>query len=247
MNDEEIWLTRLFNDHLAGLGNSILALFRVHAHNPERPWANFIVMQILVALIIVVLFEFLRSRLSVDRPSKLQHIFEELYTFLRGTSEDNIGHDGPTYLPLFGTLFIFILVCNLIGTIPGLESPTQVPYVPAGCAMIVFLYYNWMGIRANGVGKYAAHFAGPSIFLAPLMIVIEIISHLARPLSLTIRLFANMFAGEKVTMVFLSLTYLVLPAVFMGLHVFIGFLQAYIFALLTMVYVGSAVAHEEAH
>ena len=113
--------------------------------------------------------------------------------------------------------------------------------------MIVFLYYNWMGIRANGAGKYAAHFAGPSIYLAPLMIPIEIISHLARPLSLTIRLFANMFAGEKVPIVFLSLTYLIAPAVFMGLHVFVGFLQAYIFALLTMVYVGSAVAHEEAH
>jgi len=247
MHDEEVWLTRLFNDHLAGVGNSILALFRTHAENPERPWANFIVMQLLVALIIVVLFAFLRSRLSVDRPSKLQHIFEEMYSFLRGTAEDNIGHDGPAYLPLFGTLFIFILFSNLLGTVPGFESPTQVPYVPAGCALIVFLYYNWMGIRANGAGKYAAHFAGPSLYLAPLMIPIEIISHLARPLSLTIRLFANMFAGEKVTMVFLSLTYLIAPAVFMGLHVFVGFLQAYIFALLTMVYVGSAVAHEEAH
>jgi len=247
MHDEEVWLTRLFNDHLSGAGNAILSLFRIHAENPERPWANFIVMQLLVALIIVVLFAILRSRLSVDRPGKMQHIFEEVYSFLRGTAEDNIGHDGPRYLPLFGTLFIFILFANLLGTIPGFESPTQVPYVPAGCAMIVFLYYNWMGIRANGAGKYAAHFAGPSIFLAPLMIPIEIISHLARPLSLTIRLFANMFAGEKVTIVFLSLTYLVAPAVFMGLHVFVGFLQAYIFALLTMVYVGSAVAHEEAH
>ncbi len=247
MNDEEIWLTRLFNDHLAGPANSFLGLLHIETAHPDRPWANFIVMQILVALIIVVLFAFLRSRLSVDRPSTLQHLFEELYTFLRGTAEDNIGHDGPDYLPLFGTLFIFILICNLIGTIPGLESPTQVPYVPAGCALIVFLYYNWMGIRTNGVGKYAAHFAGPSIWLAPLMIPIEIISHLARPLSLTIRLFANMFAGEKVTIVFLSLTYLIAPAVFMGLHVFVGFLQAYIFALLTMVYVGSAVAHEEAH
>ena len=247
MNDEEIWLTRLFNDHFAGAGNSILGLFHVQAHNPERPWANFIVMQIVVTLLIIAVFAYLRSRLSVDRPSKLQHIFEEMYSFLSGTAVDNMGHDGPAYLPLFGTLFIFILFCNLIGTIPGLESPTQVPYVPAGCAMIVFLYYNWMGIRANGVGKYAAHFAGPSIVLAPLMVVIEIISHLARPLSLTIRLFANMFAGEKVTLVFFGLVPLVLPAVFMGLHVFIGFLQAYIFALLTMVYVGSAIAHEEGH
>ena len=247
MHDEEIWLTRLFNDYLAGPGNAILSLFRLHAENPERPWANYITMQILVALIIVALFAFLRSRLSVDKPSKLQQVFEELYGFLKGQAEDNVGHHGSRYLSVFGTLFIFILFSNLIGTIPGFESPTQVQYVPAGCALLVFLYYNWVGIRENGPGRYAAHFAGPSIWLAPLMIPIEIISHLARPMSLTIRLFANMFAGEKVTVVFLGLTYLIAPAVFMGLHVFVGFLQAYIFALLTMVYVGSAVAHEDGH
>ena len=247
MQDEEIWLTRLFNDYLAGAGNAILSLFGLHAEHPDRPWANFITMQILVAAIIVVLFALLRSRLSVDKPGKLQQMFEEVYGFLKGQSEDNVGHDGPRYLSLFGTLFLFILFSNLIGIIPGFESPTQVPYVPAGCAMVVFLFYNWAGIRANGAGKYAAHFAGPSIWLAPLMIPIEIISHLARPMSLTIRLFANMFAGDKVTLVFLSLTYLVAPVAFMGLHIFVGFLQAYIFALLTMVYVGSAVAHEEGH
>jgi F-type H+-transporting ATPase subunit a len=252
MKDEEIGLTRLFNDHLAGLGNSILGLFHQHAEDPARPWANFIVMQIVVALIIVILFAVLRSRLSVDKPGKLQQIMEELYGFLRGQAEENVGHHGKRYLPLFGTLFIFILFANLIGTIPGLASPTQYHYVPAGCALIAFFYYNWMGIQENGAARYFAHFAGPKVFdhwvpntlLAILMVPIEIISHLARPMSLTIRLFANMFAGEKVTVVFLSLTYLVFPALFMGLHVFVGFLQAYIFALLTMVYVGSAVAHE---
>ena len=252
MKDEEIGLTRLFNDHLAGLGNSILGLFHQHAGNPDRPWADFITMQILVALIIVGLFLFLRTRLSIDKPGKLQQIMEELYGFLRGQSEENVGHHGPHCLSVFGTLFIFILFSNLIGTIPGLLSPTQFHYVPAGCAMIAFLYYNWVGISRVGPGKYFAHFAGPKVFdhwlpntlLAILMIPIEIISHLARPMSLTIRLFANMFAGEQVTTVFLGLTYLVLPALFMGLHVFIGFLQAYIFALLTMVYVGSAIAEE---
>jgi F-type H+-transporting ATPase subunit a len=172
---------------------------------------------------------------------------EVRHGFLKNQAKENVGNHGPQYLTMFGTLFIFILFSNLIGVIPGLESPTQVPFVPAGCAMIVFLYYNYLGIRENGVGKYLAHFAGDTPALAPLMIPIEIISHLARPMSLTIRLFANMFAGDKVTMVFLSLTYLVLPAVFMGLHVFVGFLQAYIFALLTMVYVGGAVAHGHSH
>jgi F-type H+-transporting ATPase subunit a len=245
MPEHELWLTRLFNDHLAGLGGWLLSLVRVHAEHPERPWANFIVMQILVAVIIVVVFAFLRPRLSMDRPGKLQHVFEVIYTFLRGESQDNIGHDGPRFLPFLGTLFIFILFSNLIGIIPGFESPTMNPSVPAGCAVLVFCYYNFMGFKQQGVFKYLKHFAGPMPALAILMVPIELISHLARPLSLTIRLFANMLAGEKVTVVFLGLTYLVAPAVFMGLHVFVSFLQAYIFVLLTMMYLSETVPHEQ--
>lgn len=244
MHESELWLTRLFNDHLAGVGNSILSLFRTHAENPARPWTNFITMQLLVAVIIVVVFSLLRSRLSMDRPGKLQHIAESMYQFLRGQSDETVGHHGHKYLPFFITLFVFVLFCNLIGIVPTFESPTMVPAVPAGCALAVFLYYNAMGIRENGLGKYAAHFAGPIPAMAPLMIPIELISHMARPLSLTIRLFANMFAGEQVTLVFLSLTYFLIPAAFMGLHLFVALLQAYIFALLTMIYVGSATEHE---
>ncbi len=245
MPEHEIWLTRLFNDNLAGVGNWVLSLARVHAENPARPWANFITMQILVAAIIVVLFAVLRPRLSMDRPGKTQHLFEVIYTFLHDEAHDNIGHDGPRFLPFLGTLFIFILFCNLIGIIPGFESPTMNPSVPAGCALLVFVYYNFMGFKQQGVGKYLAHFAGPMPILAPLMIPIEIISHMARPLSLTIRLFANMLAGEKVTVVFLGLTYLVAPALFMGLHVFVSFLQAYIFVLLTMMYLSETVPHDQ--
>jgi len=245
MPEHEIWLTRLFNDTLAGVGNSVLSLVRAHAENPARPWTNFITMQILVAVIILVLFAVLRPRLSMDRPGKLQHLFEVIYTFLRGEAHDNIGHDGPRFLPFIGTLFIFILFCNLIGIIPGFESPTMNPSVPAGCALLVFLYYNFMGFKQQGIAKYLAHFAGPMPILAPLMIPIELISHMARPLSLTIRLFANMLAGEKVTVVFLGLTYLIAPAVFMGLHVFVSFLQAYIFVLLTMMYLSETVPHEQ--
>ena len=245
MPEHEIWLTRLFNDHLAGLGNWVLALARVHAENPARPWANFITMQILVAAIIIVVFAYLRPRLSMDRPGKTQHVFEVIYTFLHGEAKDSIGHDGPRFLPFLGTLFIFILFSNLIGIIPGFESPTMNPSVPAGCAVLVFVYYNFMGFKQQGLFKYMAHFAGPMPLLAPLMIPIELISHMARPLSLTIRLFANMLAGEKVTAVFLGLTYLVAPAVFMGLHVFVSFLQAYIFVLLTMMYLSETVPHEQ--
>lgn len=245
MQEHELWITRLFNDHLAGVANTILGWFGLHAENPARPWANFITMQVVVAVLILVVFALLRPRLSMDRPGKLQHCFEIIYNFLRGQSDEVIGHAGRRHMPFFGTIFIFVLFANLLGLIPGLESPTMFPYVPAGCALAVFGFYHYAGIRSQGLGKYLAHFAGPLPLMAPIMVPIELVSHLGRPLSLTVRLFANMYAGEQITIVFISLTYLVVPALFMGLHVFVAFLQAYVFALLAMVYVSDAVAHEE--
>jgi len=240
--EKELWITRIFNDYLSGPGNSLLGL--VGMHGGTRPWANFVAMEILVAAIIVVLFAVLRPRLSVDKPGKLQHCFELIYDFVNGQADEQIGHDGPKYIAFCGTLFIFILFMNLIGVVPGFESPTMTPSVTAGCAIATFLYYNLMGVLALGPLKYAAHFAGPIWWMAPLMIPIEIASHMGRPLSLTIRLYANMFAGEKVTMVFMGLVALGVPALFMGLHVFVSVLQAYVFMVLTMMYVGQGVAHE---
>jgi F-type H+-transporting ATPase subunit a len=201
-------------------------------------------MELLVAAIIVIVFAILRSRLSVDNPGKLQHTFEVVYDFLSGQADESIEHGGAKYTSFFGTIFLFILFMNLIGVIPGFESPTMTPAVPLGCAVAVVLYYHWAGLRELGPIRYFLQFAGPVWWLAPLMIPIELISHLARPLSLTVRLFGNMFAGEKITVTFLALTYFFVPALFMGLHVFVSFLQAYIFALLAMIYVGGAVAHE---
>jgi F-type H+-transporting ATPase subunit a len=245
MVTHEAWLTKLFNMYLGGLGNWLLALFHQTAANPVEPWADFIVMQLTVALLILIFFLVLRSQLSMDKPGKLQHVFELIHGFIAGEASKHVGHDSRKHVVIFETLFVFILVCNLIGVIPGFVSPTQVIYVPAGCALISFLYFNIVGIKKHGIVKYTGHFGGPIWWLAPLMFLIEIISTLARPLSLSIRLFANMFAGEQVTLVFMSLTYLVIPAVFMGLHVFVGLLQAYVFVVLTMMYVGGAVA--EAH
>jgi F-type H+-transporting ATPase subunit a len=242
MHETELWITKLFNEYLASVGNALTGI--VGMAPVAKPWANFVTMQIVVAAIIIVLFALLRPRLSSDHPGKLQHTFELIYDFLREQSDEQVGHDGHKYVAYFGTIIIFILFSNLIGVIPGMEAPTMVPSVPAGCAIATFFYYNIVGVQANGIVKYLAHFAGPMPLLAPLMIPIELVSHLARPLSLTIRLFANMYAGEQVTMVFLKLTFLFVPAVFMGLHVFVSFLQAYIFMLLTMMYVAGAVSHE---
>lgn len=238
----EPWLTALFNDHLASLGNFFLSLIGRHE---ERPWSASVTMELLVVAIVMIVFAILRPRLSMDKPGKLQHIFEVIYNFLKEQADEQVGHHGHKYVALFGTLFIFILFMNLLGVIPTFESPTMFPEVPLGLALVAFFYYNLMGIAANGVGKYLAHFAGPMPFLAPLMIPIELISHMARPLSLTIRLFANMYAGEQVTIVFLKLTLLLAPALFMGLHVFVSFLQAYIFTLMTMMYVAGATAHDD--
>jgi len=244
MQEHELGVTALFNQYLPGLGNAALDLVGLHAENPAKPWANFVTVEIVVAVFIMLLVAAVRPKLSMDKPGKLQHIFEMIYGFLRGQSEEVMGHQGPHYLRMFNTLFVFILFCNLIGIIPAFESPTMFPPVTLGCALVTFCYYHIMGVREQGIGKYLAHFVGPVPALAPLMVPIEFISHLARPLSLTIRLYANMFAGEQVTVVFLGLTYLIAPVIFMGLHVFVAFLQAYIFALLTMVYVQGAVAHD---
>jgi F-type H+-transporting ATPase subunit a len=244
MEEHELWLTALFNDRLANLGNSILGLLNLTSQHPARPWENWIVMELLVVAILIVLFAFLRPRFSVENPGKLQHLFEGIWSFLKTSADDVSVHHSSRYINYFGTVFIFILFMNLIGIIPGFESPTQTPAVPAGLALCTFAYYNVMGVRELGIGKYLAHFAGPVWWLAPMMIPIEIVSHLARPLSLTFRLFGNMFAGEQVTGVFLGLTYLVVPAIFMALHVFVAFIQAYIFTLLTMIYVSGATAHE---
>jgi F-type H+-transporting ATPase subunit a len=241
MHESELWITRFFNDYLAGIGNLFLGLAGQPAQ--ARPWADFVTMQILVALLLIVTFGILRTRLSFDRPGRLQHVFELIYGFVHDQAEDQVGHDAHKYLAFFGTIFLFILTSNLIGLIPAFESPTMNAPVTAGCAVATFIYYHTMGIWANGLG-YIKQFMGPMLPLAPLMLPIELVSHLARMLSLTVRLFANMFAGEQVTLVFLSLTKFLVPVIFMGLHVFVGLVQAYIFMLLAMVYVGGAVAHE---
>jgi F-type H+-transporting ATPase subunit a len=244
MPEHELWVTSLFNQYLAGAANSVLSLAKVHIEDPAHPWANFMVMQILVVLLLMAVVTILRPRISVDKPGKLQHTFEAFYGFIHSQADEVVGQSAGKYVAFFGTVFLFILVSNLIGIIPAFESPTMSPPVPLGCAVAVFLYYHLAGIQVQGPIKYLKQFMGPIWWMAILMFPIEIISHSARLLSLTIRLYANMFAGEKVTAVFVGLTFLGVPVLFMGLHVFVGFLQAFVFAILAMIYVSSAVAEE---
>jgi F-type H+-transporting ATPase subunit a len=154
-----------------------------------------------------------------------------------------IGHDYQRFLPYITALGVYILACCLIGLVPAFESPTATPAVPLGCAIATFIYYNFHGVKHHGVG-YIKQFMGPVLFLAPLVFLIEVVSHLARVLSLTVRLFANMFAGEMVTLAFFSLIPLAVPVIFIGLHIGVALIQTYIFVLLTCVYLGAAVSHE---
>jgi len=249
---EQLWFTEILNRLFAGPVTSLLRTLHIEPRHPAAPIANSLAMELLVFSFLLILFLLVRSRLSVDRPGPLQHIFEGVEGFIDSQSEEIVGHHSEGYTAFLAALGLFILFCNLIGVIPGFESPTAVPVVPLGCALCAFVYYQTQGFKHAGIG-YLKHFLGPSdpsmsIFirlpLALLMLPIELISHSARVLSLTIRLFANMYAGDMVTLVFISLLPLGVPILFLGLHIGVSLLQTYIFVLLTTVYLSGAVAEE---
>jgi F-type H+-transporting ATPase subunit a len=241
---EQLWITKLLNDALAGPVTALLTALHVPPQYPKAPISNAVAMELVVFAVLLVLFLAVRASLSVDRPGALQHIFEGMHRFIEDQSQEIIGHHSSGFTPFLVALGYFILFSNLLGLVPGFESPTGASAtVPLGCAICAFFYYQTQGFKHAGIG-YLKHFAGPMWWLAPLMVPIEIISHLARVLSLTIRLYANMFAGDMVTLVFFSLVPIGIPIVFLTLHIGVSFLQTYIFVLLTTVYLAGAVAEE---
>jgi F-type H+-transporting ATPase subunit a len=239
----ELGITKLFNDNLAAIGNWFFSL--VGWEPVPRPWSNYMAVEILIVLLLMAL-PFLLGRFSVDKPGKIQQIFEMIWEFLDGLTHEIIGHGHQRYVPYFVTVFCFILISNLAGIIPAFESPTMFAAVPLGLAMATFLYFNYHGLREGG-WNYIKHFAGPFWWLAWFMFPLEILSMCIRPISLTVRLYANMLAGEQVTLGFMGLVPVLVPVVFMGLHVFVSFVQAFIFTILSMLYVSGAVEHAEEH
>ena len=240
---EQLLFTRFLNHWFAGPVAAMLNALHIQPQYPQAPITNAVAMEVLVVGFLLIVFIMVRSSLSVESPGGLQHMFEGINGFIEGQSRDVIGHHSERFTPFLVTLGLFILIANLFGVVPGLESPTASPVVPLGCAICAFVYYQFQGFRSAGVG-YLKHFLGPMWWLSPLMLPLEIISHLARLMSLTIRLYANMFAGDMVTLVFFSLIPLAVPVVFLGLHIGVALLQAYIFVLLTTVYLAGAVATE---
>ena len=244
--------TTLMNKYLGGAALVLLHALHVSPENPQAPIPNFVAMQILIVLLIIGFLLVVRTRLSVEQPGSLQIGMESLREFISNMAGETVGQGSEQFVPYLMALGMFILICNLIGLIPGFDSPTSVPAVPLGCALLTWFYYHSYGVRAHGPIGYGKHFIGPQeglpwilrLFLPFLLFPIEIFSQLARIMSLTVRLYANMFAGEMVTLVFFSLVPLAVPVIFMGLHLGVALIQAYIFVLLTTIYLAEAVAAE---
>jgi F-type H+-transporting ATPase subunit a len=242
---EQLWFTAFLNKFLAAPALALLHALGIHPHDAAHPISNAVAMQVFVFGILLILFLLVRSRLSVEKPGRLQMSMEAVYGFFNGLAHDIIGHGHKRYVPFIVTLGLFILLSNLLGLIPGFLSPTQFAFVPLGCAIATWIYYHMHGVRHQGVVHYVKHFGGPVPAMFPLMFVIEIISHTARLMSLTIRLWANIFAGDLITLAFFSLVPVGLPLLFLGLHFAVAVLQAFIFVILTTIYLAGAVG--EAH
>jgi F-type H+-transporting ATPase subunit a len=205
-----------------------------------------VLMALLVLLISCIVFPLMSRRISRDNPSGFQHMLEMIVGGLKDLLEDVIGHGAAQkYLYIIGAFACFIFVSNIFGLFFFLQPPTSNPNTTFGLGLTAFLYYNWQGIKTQGLLHYLKHFAGPMPWLAPLMIPIEIIGHLARILSLGMRLFGNIFGEHTATGIFMGMLPFVLPWPMMGLGIFGAFLQTFVFIMLTMVYIGGAVAAEE--
>jgi len=241
---ESLGITHLLNNLFAGPADAVLQMVGVHPANPATPINDTLALEVLVVVGFIAFFVLVRASLSVEKPGTAQQFAEVIHEFVGGQAESIIGHGYEKFQAYVTCVFLFVLTCNLLGLIPGIPAPTMSPVVPLGVAVATFVYYNFHGIRAQGPIGYLKHFAGPIWWISWLLFPIEIISHLARMMSLTIRLWANMFAGDLVTLVFFSLIPVGIPVIFLGLHLGVSVIQAFVFMLLSMIYLGQAVAHE---
>lgn len=241
------FLTHLLNLWFAAPVDALLGRLGIHPAYPAHPINNTLTEELIVAALLALFFLLVRMRLSVEKPGNAQHLAEMVHEFVAGQAEQVMGHNYDKFLPVLTCLPLFILLCNCFGLFPGVETPTANPSVPLGLAIFTFVYYNWYGVTTQGPIHYLKHFMGPVLWLAPLMFPIEIISNLARVMSLTVRLYANMFASDLLTLVFFSLIPPAIPIIFLGLHFGVAVIQSYIFMLLTMIYLAEATAKPEHH
>jgi F-type H+-transporting ATPase subunit a len=269
------WLTQIVNHYLGQYALALLAALHIQPSDPAVPIPEHVVMALLVLALGAGLALILRAQLSVEKPGGLQQVAELLITNplefgIRDLLVENAGHEGLRYVPWVGSVAIFILLSNLFGAFPFLSAPTGVVAVPLSCAVLTFLYFNFHGARHHGIGGYLKTFAGsPKTIgdwaLALLLFPVEVISTCARIMSLTVRLWANMFASDLIYVIFLGILsgaaafgwskspvvgviVGIFPALFpialIGLHIFVSIVQAYVFTVLPAVYLGIATADE---
>jgi len=269
MEHHNSWLTDLVNHWLGGYVAALWEALGIPPRDPGHVIPDHVVMSLLVILLLMAFVLWLKPRLSVDRPGAVQQIVEVMFTnptrfAIRDLLDDNVGHHGRQYMAMVGTITLFILGSNLISVIPGFNSPTAVTTVPLGCALLTYVHFNAAGFRIHGLG-YLKHFAGPVWWMSWLIFPVEFISTTARILSLTVRLWANMFSSELIYVtilgLFLRLTSglwelhpvlgslagifaATLPVAFVALHVFVAVVQALVFTILPTVYLGLATAEE---
>jgi F-type H+-transporting ATPase subunit a len=236
-------ITATLNKYFGNLATQVLNAVHVKPYNPQAPITETFAMELLVLGLLLIFFLLVRFSLNVENPGPIQQIAEMIHGFVSSQADSIVGPGAQRYVMFTTCVLLFVLISNLLGMVPGLLAPTSIATVPLGVALLCWFYYHYHGLREQGAG-YFKQFVGPVWWIAPMMLPIEIISHLARILSLTVRLFANMFAGEMVTLVFFSLIPIGIPLIFMALHLGVAVIQAYIFMLLTLIYVSQAVSHE---
>ena len=237
-------LDQLFGGIEASAFQSIVGLSASEAAEKAAGVNSALALELLVVGGTIAFFLLVRLTLSVEKPNPAQQVAEMIGEFTGGLGEQIIGHGYEKYQSFLTCIFLFVLLNNLIGLIPGVPPPTVSPWVPLGLAVPTFIYYNYQGFRAQGFIGYLKHFCGPLWWMAWLLLPIELVSHFARIMSLTIRLYANMYASDMVTLGFFSLVPIGVPAIFLGLHAFVSIIQAFVFMLLTMIYISLATSHE---
>ena len=243
--EHSLWIVEAFNRVFGKPLALLLSLFGVHVKDPLHLVPDYLVMVIIVILVLSLVLGLLAHKPSLV-PSHRQSVAEMIVQMIEGLAVDTIGPEGKKFVPVVGTVGAFVFTCNMIGLIPGFMSPTSKLNVTIGCALVVFFYYHAEGVKAHGL-KYFNQFVGPIPALAPLMVPIEMLSHLSRPVSLSMRLFGNIFSEDLLIVIMASIIPYFLPLPFMALSIFTAVIQSFVFVLLSCIYIGGAVANEEEH
>ena len=240
MEEHKLIVVELFNGFLKW----VFSLFGIGYDHSKDIVSTHLFMSLVVVVLIFLFFKLTVKNLSLY-PGKMQMALEMFYKSLRGLVDDVMGREGHKFIPVLGTLGLFIGISNLIGLFPEMASPTANINVTVGCAVFIFIYYPFQGIKKHGILGYMKTFMGPEWWLAPLMIPIEVVSHISRLLSLSFRLFGNIFGEDMViVIIFTHILAFVAPIPIMGFAIFTSLLQAFIFVMLSTIYLAGAVSEE---